>query len=295
MIVFLCFFLTSFVRNAIIVLYSVVLSFLYIRTSIGKGFDFMKKYKKILKIALNIFVWVFVVFSVLMTVLALAAQSNADGVPSLGGKCFLTVASDSMSPTFDQGDLLIGDMLTNEEKKSLKVDEVITFYADLDGNGSTELNSHRIVGINYDSQGNVESYVTKGDNPNTNMVEDDSPVLWQFVIAKWNQKDKIANVGGFLNFLQTPKGFLITIVLPLVAFFLYEVYVFIKTLLNLKKKKETEAPKLTAEEEEEIKKKAIEEYLKQQQQQEVNAPDPIVAQSSAENTEEVEADSAERE
>ena len=250
----------------------------------------MKKCKKILKIALNVFIWAFVVFSVLMTVLALAAQSNADGVPSLGGKCFLTVASDSMSPTFDQGDLLIGDMLTNEEKQSLKENEVITFYADLDGNGTTELNSHRIVGINYDANGDVESYVTKGDNPETNMVEDDSPVLWQFVIARWNQEDKIANVGGFLNFLQTPKGFLITIVFPLIAFFLYEVYVFIKTLLTVKKKKETEAPKLTAEEEEEIKRKAIEEYLKQQQQQQESAPQSVEAeQSTAESRETEEA------
>ena len=239
----------------------------------------MKKYKKILKIALNVFIWIFVVFSVLMTVLALAAQSNADGVPSLGGKCFLTVSSDSMSPTFDKGDLLIGDMLTNEEKQSLKENEVITFYADLDGNGSTELNSHRIVGINYDAQGKVESYVTKGDNPDTNMVEDDSPVLWQFVIARWNQEDKIANIGGFLSFLQTPKGFLITIVLPLVLFFLYELFVFIKAVIALQKKRDDEQPKLTAEEEEAIKKKAIEEYLMQQQQKE-SAPDPIVAEDS---------------
>ena len=136
----------------------------------------MKKYKKILKIALNAVIWIFVIFSLLMTVLALAAQSNADGVPSLGGKCFLTVASDSMSPTFDEGDLLISDMLTDEEKKSLKTGEVITFYADLDGNGSTELNSHRIVSVNYDDGGNVVSYVTKWDNEKTNMTADKEPV-----------------------------------------------------------------------------------------------------------------------
>jgi hypothetical protein len=73
-----------------------------------------------------------------MTVFALAAQSNADGIPSLGGKCFLTVASDSMSPTFNEGDLLISSMLTDEEKMSLKPGEVITFHADLDGDGSCE-------------------------------------------------------------------------------------------------------------------------------------------------------------
>jgi signal peptidase len=240
----------------------------------------MKKYKKVLKIVLNVFIWIFVIFSLLMTILALAAQSNADGVPSLGGKCFLTVASDSMAPTFERGDLLISDMLSNEEKLSLNVDDVITFYADLDGNGTTELNSHRITAVNYDSNGAVESYTTKGDNPKTNMVED-APVSWQHVIARWNQVDMIPNVGNFLSFLQTPKGFLVTIVLPLIIFFLYELFVFVKTLMTVKKKKEEEAPKLTAEEEEAIKKKAIEEYLKQQQQQ-ANAPQTVAKDTSAE-------------
>jgi signal peptidase len=240
----------------------------------------MKECKKTIKIVFNVFIWAFVVFSLLMTVLALAAQSNADGIPTLGGKCFLSVSSDSMSPTFEKGDLLISDMLTDEEKKSLQVGEVITFYADLDGNGTTELNSHRIVSINYNDNGEVESYVTKGDNEKTNMAEDKTPVLWQFTVAKWDGESKVAFVGGFLNFLQTPKGFLVTIVLPLLVFFLYELFVFIKTLLALKKKQEGEQPKLTAEEEEAIKKKAIEEYLMQQQQKE-SAPNSVAAEDSA--------------
>lgn len=246
----------------------------------------MKKYKKALKIAWNVFIWIFVIFSLLMTVLALAAQSNADGIPSLGGKCFLTVSSDSMSPTFEKGDLLISDLLTNEEKSTLQVGNVITFHADLDGNGQTELNSHRITAINYRDDGSVKSYVTKGDNEKTNVVEDKEPVPWQFVIAKWNEGDKIANIGGFISFLQTPKGFLVTIVLPLIVFFLYELYVFMKSLMTLKKKKENEAPKLTAEEEEAIKKKAIEEYLKQQQQE--NAPTPVAEEEVAAESREAE-------
>lgn len=240
----------------------------------------MKKYKKILKIALNVFIWIFVVFSVFMTVLALAAQSNADGVPAIGGKCFLTVASNSMSPTFEEDDLIFGEMLTVEEKQTLQKGDVITFYADLDGNGSTELNSHRIVDFEYDANGKLKSYITKGDNTKTNVIEDD-PVQWQFVIAKWSGK-RIAGIGGVLSFLQTPKGFLIAIVLPLVLFFLYELYCFLKALLAMKAKK-AEAPAISAEQEEAIKQKAIEEYLKQQQeqqaeQQEERAPTPPAAE-----------------
>ena len=253
----------------------------------------MKKFKKILKTAVNVIIWIFVVFSVIMTVFALAAQSNADGIPSLGGKCFLTVASDSMSPTFDEGDLLISSMLTDEEKRSLKPGEVITFHADLDGDGRTELNSHRIVSVNYDATGNVVSYVTKGDNTKTNLIEDKDPVKWHSVIAKWNEKDMIPGVGGLLSFLQTPKGFLIAIVLPLILFFLYELFLFVKTLLTFKQKKEDGAPKLTAEEEEAIKKKAIEEYLRQQQAE--KAPDPIADENAEKEKEEAESAPSENE
>ncbi len=246
----------------------------------------MKKYKKVLKIVLNVFIWIFVVFSVFMTILALAAQSNADGIPAIGGKCFLTVASPSMSPTFEKGDLIFGEMLDTNGKLSLQKGDVITFYSDLDGNGSTELNSHRIVDINYDASGEVLSYVTKGDNEQTNMVADKEPVQWQFVISKWNGK-KVAGIGGFMSFLQTPKGFLIVIVLPLVLFFLYELYVFIKTLLGMKKQKETIVVQtgISAEEEEAIKQKAIEEYIRQQQSGGADAPAPAASETdSSEDT-----------
>lgn len=225
----------------------------------------MKKYKKILKIVLNVFIWIFVAFSVFMTVLALAAQSNADGVPALGGKCFLTIASNSMSPTFVKGDLIFGQMLTTEEKQQLKVDDVITFYADLDGNGRTELNSHRIIEVRTDSNGNALSYVTKGDNPETNTAAD-APVPVNNVVCKWDGT-RIGVVGGAIAFLQTSTGFLLLIVLPLVVFFVYELYLFIKTLLEVKKKEQKNSG-ISAEEEEEIKRKAIEEYLRQQKAEE---------------------------
>lgn len=238
----------------------------------------MKKYKKMLKIALNVFIWIFVVFSVFVTILALAAQSNADGVPAIGGKCFLTVASNSMSPTFEEGDLIIGEMLTVEGKTTLQVGDVITFYADLDGNGSTELNSHRITQINYKDNGEVDSYVTKGDNPETNFAED-APVKWQAVVCKWTG-GKVAFVGSALSFMQTPKGFLIVILLPLLVFFLYELYLFLRALLTLKAKKQEAV--LTAEQEEEIKRKAIEEYLQKQKEADESKEE---TNTSAEDTE----------
>ena len=157
---------------------------------------------------------------------------------------------------------------TDEAKQTLKVDDVITFRDDLDGDGKEELNTHRIIEILYDADGKVDSYRTKGDN---NMLDDSRPVLWQFVVAKWNKNapdDGIAIpfVGGVIGFIQKPTGFLVAIVLPLVIFFLYEVYVFIKAVFTVKGEKasKTQAAESAAHDEA-VKQAAIAEYLAAQE------------------------------
>lgn len=218
------------------------------------------KTKKILRITGNAVIWLFVVFAIVMTVLALAAQSSPDGVPSIGGKVYLTVSSDSMEPTFKKGDLIIGKTLSPEERSSLQKGDVITFWADLDGNGYTELNTHRIVEVT--NENGIYYYQTKGDNETTNPVPDKDLVNYGDVVCKWTEK-RIAGIGSFIAFLQQPKGFLIVIVLPLILFFLYELYVFIRTLLEVKNSGKKQ---ITAADEELIKQRAVEEYLRQQAQ-----------------------------
>ncbi len=211
---------------------------------------------KTLKIIGNVLLWLFVAFAILMTVFALAAQSSSTGVPTLGGKMFLTVQSPSMEPAFSTGDLILGQELSAEEKAGLKVGDVITYRTDLNGDGKAEeLNTHRIVSVREEN--GYVYYKTKGDN---NPVEDNGEVSYADVVAKWTGT-RLSGIGSVINFLQSPKGFLIVIVLPMVLFFLYELYVFIRTLLEVKnrgKKQITEA------DEELIKQRAVEEYLRQQ-------------------------------
>ena len=66
-----------------------------------------KDWKKILKIIGNVFLWLFVAFALVVTILAFAAQRNSDGIPSVGGRSYLTVQSESMSPLINKGDLII--------------------------------------------------------------------------------------------------------------------------------------------------------------------------------------------
>ncbi len=216
----------------------------------------MFKVKRIVKTIINVLLTVFLLFAIVITVLAFAAQSNSARIPSLGGKCILTVLASSMEPVIMKGDIIISNKITLEDAKNLDVDTVITFVTgDINGDGIDDFNTHRIVEVVKDENGKT-MYVTKGDN---NIMSDDRNVLPEDIISVWGGA-RIAGAGKALNYLQRPTGFLLVIVLPLFAFFIYEVFVFVKKYLEIK----NESKKLSSAEEEEIKKKAIEEYLRSQ-------------------------------
>lgn len=214
--------------------------------------------KKTLKVVGNILLWLFVAFAVVITVLAFAAQSDSDGIPSLGGKCMLSVLTNSMEPNIMTGDLIIGQKLSETEKNSLQVGDVVTFHMD-----EVNLNTHRIVEV-HDGY-----YITKGDNEEANIGNVTETVNAKKIIAKWTGK-RYGKLGSALAFLQKPTGFLVVIVIPLVLFFIWELYKFIRTALAVKNEGKKQ---ITAADEEMIKQKAIEEYLRQQKEAEEKAAD----------------------
>jgi signal peptidase len=158
----------------------------------------------------------------------------------------MTVESDSMKPTFSKNDLIICKEI--DDLNSLKEGDVITFWTVIDGRRVK--NTHRIVSVNVDE--GSRSFVTRGDN---NAVDDTSPAYASDIIAKWTDV-KISGVGKFMNFLRTKKGFFICILIPMAIFFLFELYKFIVTLIEVKRPEPAEQL-----DEEEIKRRAIEEYL----------------------------------
>lgn len=226
------------------------------------------KAKKILSVVGNVLLWVFIVLAALLTITVFTAQKNTQGLPSLFGKMPVSVLSDSMSPTFKSGDLIISRALETGEKSKLAVGDVITYAVDLNGDGKAEINTHRIVEVTQD--GGYVYYATQGDNQETNPVKDDYLVSYDQVQGVYTGT-KIGGLGKAMNFLSTSKGFLICIVLPLVIFFLFELYRFIVTIMAVKGK-----GKLTEEEKEALKQQAVEEYLKEKalkEQQEAAAPE----------------------
>ena len=234
--------------------------------------------KKVVKIVLNVLLWIFLAFALVTMIFAFISASNDYGVAKVGNKVYLNVVSPSMEPTIKKGDMIVGTMLNDEEKRSLKKGDIITFFVDLNNDGNKELNTHRIVNV-MDNGGGSIVYTTKGDN---NDREDQKIVRANDVVAIWHEGDtKIGGIGGFFAFLQSSTGFLLLIVLPLAAFFIYELVNFILLMVKLKKGDKKEYTP----EEEAIRQKLYEEYLLKQAEQRVADAAQASREASAEETE----------
>ena len=204
--------------------------------------------KKAIKIITNVLAWTVLILALAVTIMVFSSSRN-NGVANLFGLIPMTVESDSMLPTFAQGDLIICKQI--DDLSVLKQNDVITFWTIIDG--KKVKNTHRIVEIKA-SEGGAVSYITRGDN---NSIDDDIPVYAGDLIGKWTDV-KIGGAGKAINFLRTKTGFFICILLPMAIFFLIELYKFIVTLIEVKR------PAAEALDEEEIKRRAIAEYLAQQ-------------------------------
>ncbi len=206
--------------------------------------------KKVLKTVVNILAWIILIFAFLTTILVFSSGRN-NGVANLFGYIPLTVESDSMLPTFAQGDLIICKEI--DDLMQLQENDVITFWTIIDG--KKVKNTHRIVKVNEFE--NTRSFVTRGDN---NSIDDDIPAYAGDLIGEWTNV-RIKGLGTVMNFLRTKTGFFACILIPMVIFFLFELYKFIVVLIEIKR------PAITEEDEEEIKRRAIEEYLASQNQE----------------------------
>ena len=192
----------------------------------------MKKsiFKKIISVTGKVFIWIFVIISVLFIILSLSQKQN-NGFSNLFGYSTLSVQSNSMDgdkqDNFKQGDLIFVKALKQDKISELKVDDIIVFW-DLIG-GTRELNAHRIVEIIPD--GSRRSFITKGDN---NSTVDPFDRVQEDVVAVFTGP-VISGGGKVLDFLNNQWGFFFCIVLPLILFFIWRIYKVIVIFMAYKK------------------------------------------------------------
>ncbi len=184
------------------------------------------KKKATWKLIGNIAFWVVLAFVFFYAVFALFTKQD-ENTSSFLGIATLSVQSDSMSPTFKKGDLIFVD--TKFEVSKLDVDDVITYKTMVEVEGVEYLiyNSHRITEKRVVD--GVYWFTTDGDNPLA-VAED---VFQSDIYGVWNGR-KLSGFGtftdGFVDFVKSPIGFFLFIVLPCFAFLVYEVIKFVKVV-----------------------------------------------------------------
>ena len=182
----------------------------------------MKALKKGASILIRILLWAVILLAALFAFTTLATKDSSH-VASLAGYTPLSVVSDSMAPTFNAGDLII---IRSCDPATLQEGDIITFHTII--NNEFALNTHRIAEI--DDQGGARSYVTKGDN---NEIADVHMITDGDIVGKF--VTRLPKFGRVVEFLSSSTGFLLVIVLPLLIFFIYQVYHLVTVSIDLKK------------------------------------------------------------
>ena len=182
----------------------------------------MNAVKRGTEIFISVVLWAVILLAALFAFTTLATR-DTNQVASLAGYTPLTVASDSMSPTFRAGDLII---IRKCDPETLKEGDIVTFHTII--NNEFALNTHRITEIQ--DLGGTRNYVTKGDN---NELADIHMIADGDIVGKY--VCHLAGFGKVMSFLSSSLGFLLVIVLPLLIFFIYQVYHLITVSIDLKK------------------------------------------------------------
>lgn len=182
----------------------------------------MSTVKKAASIVISVVMWIIILVAALFAFTTLATKDDGS-VSNLGGFTPLTVQSESMEPTFGENDLII---IQQYDPSTLQVGDIVTFHTIIDNQYA--LNTHRIVSIN--EVNGMNSYTTKGDN---NDLADQHVIADGDIVGKY--AFKIPYLGKVMDVLSSTWGFLIIIVLPMLLFFIYQVYHLVIVGMNLKR------------------------------------------------------------
>lgn len=112
------------------------------------------------------------------------------------------------------------------DTSKLQVGDIVTFHTIIENQYA--LNTHRIESI--DELNGMRSFTTKGDNndvADTHIISD-GDIVGQYVF-------KISGMGKVMDFLSSTWGFLIVIALPMLLFFIYQVFHLVIVGMNLKR------------------------------------------------------------
>ncbi len=215
----------------------------------------------ILKIVGNVVFYLIIIFLLLFSIMNINAGSRNGGFPNIFGRGFLSVQTDSMERDnnssndlkewadykiggIKKGDLVLVKTFKEKDFKKLKVGDVITFKTEI--NGQIALNTHRIVYINAES----DKIYTQGDNraeiQSFDKTDPFSEYNGSLVMSGAAEEISVSDIKGVVTGVKKGAGkvldniqdnWLFYFVLPVLAFLLFEVFMVIKNIIELKNAK----------------------------------------------------------
>lgn len=179
-----------------------------------------KSPKTVLNTIINVVLVIAIVIAAVATYVSFVSSSG-QGAPNIFGLRLLSIQTNSMADTLMPGDLVIS--VGVKDKSTLRPRDIITYWTVI--NGERVLNTHRIINI-YDG-GDYLIFETQGDN---NTSVDPLTVHQNEIIGKY--KFRLPGVGKVFDYLQTPTGFLLIVVVPVFIFFIYHLVQFFRVLFE---------------------------------------------------------------
>lgn len=184
---------------------------------------------RIFEIAISAFLLPILTVNLILLVKSYTAPEE---VPGIFGVSPMVVVTDSMSPTINGGDMIF---CKKKGMSEISVGDIIAFF-DPESNREIVV-THRVIAVLEDEGGLY--FITKGD---ANNAEDSAKVRENHLVGVYQMTVPI--IGKIVMFSRTPKGILLMVVLPVLAFIAID--------LVRKKKEERKQAKEKEDMEEEI-------------------------------------------
>ena len=162
----------------------------------------------------QILTWIIILiaFSVVLFTVFTLRSADVNGRSVFGVRAFV-VLSDSMSATdFSSGDLIVSRSVDPYE---LAEGDIISFISQNSENYG-EVVTHKIRRHTTDAYGGP-AFVTYGTTTDT---DDEAPVPYSAILGKYSFK--VPGVGKFVNFLKTPMGYVVVILIPFMLLIGYQ-------------------------------------------------------------------------
>ena len=192
--------------------------------------------KKAWKVLSTLIVWVMVITAACMMIFTIVSVNtfNRNDRELFGYRCYI-VLSDSMAATdFDAGDLVL---VKEVDPTTLQPGDIISYQSQNSENYGVTV-THKIRARTTDANGNP-GFITYGT---TTGVDDETVVTYPFILGK--HEATLPKVGTFFQFLKTPQGYIVCVLIP---FLLLIIYQGLNCVKNFKRYKGEQMAELQAE------------------------------------------------